>query len=232
MAETEKAKKILIVDDEERMRRILTDYLRIKGYDTVEAADGAEALRLFAQESPDMVLLDVMMPVMDGWEVCRRLRQTSRVPILMLTARGEEEDELNGFALGADEYIAKPFSLKILLARVESLFRRGTNGTPTPAQADAPPMPAGLSVDMDGREVRVDGVPVELTYTEFELLTYLMRNAGVALSRDRILDNVWRYDYFGDARTVDTHIKKLRSKLGTQGDHIKTIRGIGYKFEC
>lgn len=232
MAETEKAKKILIVDDEERMRRILTDYLRIKGYDTVEAADGAEALRLFTQENPDMVLLDVMMPVMDGWEVCRRLRQTSRVPILMLTARGEEEDELNGFALGADEYIAKPFSLKILLARVESLFRRGTNGTPTPAQADTPPMPAGLSVDMDGREVRVDGVPVELTYTEFELLTYLMRNAGVALSRDRILDNVWRYDYFGDARTVDTHIKKLRSKLGTQGDHIKTIRGIGYKFEC
>ena len=232
MAETEKAKKILIVDDEERMRRILTDYLRIKGYDTVEAADGAEALRLFAAENPDMVLLDVMMPVMDGWEVCRRLRQTSRVPILMLTARGEEEDELAGFALGADEYIAKPFSLKILLARVESLFRRGAGGEPTPAAESTPHLPEGLSVDMDGREVRVDGVPVELTYTEFELLTYLMRNAGVALSRDRILDNVWRYDYFGDARTVDTHIKKLRSKLGTQGDHIKTIRGIGYKFEC
>ncbi len=231
MAETEKAKKILIVDDEERMRRILTDYLRIKGYDTVEAADGAEALRLFAAENPDMVLLDVMMPVMDGWEVCRRLRQTSRVPILMLTARGEEEDELSGFALGADEYIAKPFSLKILLARVEALFRRGTGEQTTPA-ADAPHTPAGLSVDTDGREVRVDGVPIELTYTEFELLTYLMRNAGVALSRDRILDNVWRYDYFGDARTVDTHIKKLRSKLGAQGDHIKTIRGIGYKFEC
>lgn len=232
MAETEKAKKILIVDDEERMRRILTDYLRIKGYDTVEAADGAEALRLFAAENPDMVLLDVMMPVMDGWEVCRRLRQTSRVPILMLTARGEEEDELAGFALGADEYIAKPFSLKILLARVESLFRRGAGAETTPAAEDAPHLPEGLSVDMDGREVRVDGVPVELTYTEFELLTYLMRNAGVALSRDRILDNVWRYDYFGDARTVDTHIKKLRSKLGAQGDHIKTIRGIGYKFEC
>lgn len=232
MTQTETGKKILIVDDEERMRRVLTDYLRIKGYRTVEAADGAEALRLFAREAPDLVLLDVMMPVMDGWEVCRRLRQTSHVPILLLTARGEEEDELNGFALGADEYIAKPFSLKILLARVESLFRRQSGETPTPDAAPTPHAPDGLQVDMEGREVRVNGVPVELTYTEFELLTYLMQNAGVALSRDRILDNVWRYDYFGDARTVDTHIKKLRGKLGAQGDHIKTIRGIGYKFEC
>lgn len=232
MTQTETGKKILIVDDEERMRRVLTDYLRIKGYRTVEAADGAEALRLFAREAPDLVLLDVMMPVMDGWEVCRRLRQTSHVPILLLTARSEEEDELNGFALGADEYIAKPFSLKILLARVESLFRRQSGEVPAPDAAPTPHAPDGLQVDMEGREVRVNGVPVELTYTEFELLTYLMQNAGVALSRDRILDNVWRYDYFGDARTVDTHIKKLRGKLGAQGDHIKTIRGIGYKFEC
>ena len=218
------AKTILIVDDEERMRRVLVDYLRIKGYQTVEAANGAEALTRFAAASPDMVLLDVMMPVMDGWETCRRLREQSAVPIIMLTARGQEEDELTGFSLGADEYIAKPFSLKILLARVEALFRRGAV-TPAPAPA------AGIAVDTAAREVRVDGQLVELTYTEFELLAYLTSHAGIALSRDRILDNVWRYDYYGDARTVDTHIKKLRSKLGVWGDCIKTIRGIGYKYE-
>ena len=212
-------KRILIVDDEVRMRRVIADYLHIKGYETVEAADGVEALGMFY-----LVLLDVMMPRMDGWEVCRRLRAQSQVPIIMLTARGQEEDELQGFSLGADEYIAKPFSLKILYARIEAVFRRGSE-----APAAGVKESGGLTVDLAGR---VNGAPVELTYTEFELLTYLMNNAGVALSRDKILDSVWRYDYYGDARTVDTHIKKLRSKLGEAGDCIKTIRGIGYKFEA
>lgn len=220
-------KRILIVDDEVRMRRVIADYLHIKGYETVEAADGVEALGMFSLAPPDLVLLDVMMPRMDGWEVCRRLRAQSQVPIIMLTARGQEEDELQGFSLGADEYIAKPFSLKILYARIEAVFRRGSE-----APAAGVKESGGLTVDLAGREVRVNGAPVELTYTEFEQLTYLMNNAGVALSRDKILDSVWRYDYYGDARTVDTHIKKLRSKLGEAGDCIKTIRGIGYKFEA
>ena len=218
--------KILIVDDEVRMRRVIADYLRIKGYETAEAADGVEALEKFSAENPDLVLLDVMMPRMDGWEVCRRIRARSRVPVIMLTAKGEEEDELQGFSLGADEYIMKPFSLKILLARIEAVFRRG----PVTVQP-APKEAAGLEVDTVGREVRADGQSIDLTYTEFELLTYLINNAGIALSRDKILDNVWRYDYYGDARTVDTHIKKLRSKLGTYGECIKTIRGVGYKYE-
>ena len=219
-------RKILIVDDEVRMRRVIADYLRIKGYETAEAADGVEALEKFSAENPDLVLLDVMMPRMDGWEVCRRIRARSRVPVIMLTAKGEEEDELQGFSLGADEYIMKPFSLKILLPRMEAVFRRG----PVTVQP-APKEAAGLEVDTVGREVRADGQSIDLTYTEFELLTYLINNAGIALSRDKILDNVWRYDYYGDARTVDTHIKKLRSKLGTYGECIKTIRGVGYKYE-
>ncbi len=222
-------KKVLIVDDEMRMRRVITDYLRIKGYDTIEAGDGVEALERFAQDSPDLVLLDVMMPRMDVWEVCRHIRAKSQVPIIMLTAKGEEEDELQGFELGVDEYISKPFSLKILLARIEAVLRRGSPVSPAALPVS---VPEGLTVDMAGREVRVNGQPVELTYTEFELLTYLMSNAGVALSRDKILDNVWRYDYYGDARTVDTHIKKLRNKLGSVGDCIRTIRGIGYKFDA
>lgn len=216
--------KVLIVDDEERMTRVIADYLRIKGYDTAEAADGEEALRQFAAFKPDLVLLDVMMPKMDGWEVCSRIRQQSSVPIIMLTARGEEEDELKGFSLGVDEYIAKPFSLKILLARIEAVLRRG-------GMEEEKTVQTGLTIDPVGRVVRVDGVPVDLTYTEFELLSYLANNAGIALSRDRILDSVWRYDYYGDARTIDTHIKKLRSKLGRAGDCIRTIRGVGYKFE-
>lgn len=216
---------VLIVDDEVRMRRVIADYLHIKNYRTAEAADGVEALERFAAETPDLVLLDVMMPRKNGWEVCREIRRTHTTPILMLTARSEEEDELQGFELGADEYITKPFSLKILFARIEAVLRR-RNG-----QTEAAAQPAALQIDPLSREVRVSGAPVALTYTEFELLTYLVTNKGVALSRDRILDNVWKYDYEGDARTVDTHIKKLRSKLGDAGEQIKTIRGIGYKFE-
>lgn len=227
--ESMKQPLILIVDDEERMRRIITDYLRIKGYETMEAADGMQAMELFHDRTPDLVLLDVMMPRMDGWEVCRAIHAISPVPIIMLTARGQEEDELLGFSLGADEYITKPFSLKILLARIEAVFRR-MNGSPS-ISSETPSI-AGLSINKDGREVCVDGVPVELTYTEFELLSFLLDNPGIALSRDKILDNVWRYDYYGDARTVDTHVKKLRSKLGEYGEKIKTIRGIGYKFEA
>ena len=217
---------ILIVDDEMRMRRVIADYLRIKEYRILEAEDGEQALEVFFREQPDLVLLDVMMPRMDGFEVCRRIRRTHQTPILMLTAKGEEEDELQGFELGADEYITKPFSLKILSARIEAVLRR-QSGQSTPS-----PAPSRLHVDALAREVMVDGNRVELTYTEFELLSYLITNKGIALSRDKILDNVWQYDYYGDARTVDTHIKKLRSKLGEAGEAIKTIRGIGYKFEA
>ena len=216
---------ILIVDDELRMRRVIADYLHIKGYRTVEAADGVEALEQFRTSHPDIVLLDVMMPKMSGWDVCRTIRETHTTPIIMLTARSEEDDELQGFELGADEYIAKPFSLKILSARIEAILRRN-NG-----QADAKAPSTPLSIERLSREVTVDGKTIQLTYTEFELLEYLATNKGLALSRDRILDNVWKYDYDGDARTVDTHIKKLRSKLGAAGEMIKTIRGIGYKFE-
>lgn len=223
----EEKKTILIADDEVRMRRVLCDYLHIKGYEVLEAADGVQAVELAERKKVDLVLLDVMMPRMDGFEACRRIRQRSDLPILMLTARGEEADELNGFSLGADEYIQKPFSLKILLARIEAVLRRGQPEPPAAKTAGA----EGLTVDTAGREVRVDGRPVELTYTEYELLLYLMTNAGIALSRDRILEQVWRFDYEGDARTVDTHVKKLRSKLGARGSYIRTIRGIGYKFD-
>ena len=216
---------ILIVDDEMRMRRVIADYLHIKNYRTIEAADGVEALDLFRAEHPELVLLDVMMPRMNGWEVCAELRRTSEVPIIMLTAKSEENDELQGFELGADEYIAKPFSLKILSARIEAILRRKQGVTAAPTLA------CGLRVDTLAREAYVDDKRIELTYTEFELLSYLITNKGIALSRDKILDNVWQYDYYGDARTVDTHIKKLRSKLGEAGEMIRTIRGIGYKFE-
>lgn len=223
---TERATTILIADDEVRMRRVVCDYLRIKGYEVLEAADGLQALAVLREHPIDLVLLDVMMPQMDGWEVCRRIRREGTLPVIMLTARTEEEDELQGFTLGADEYIAKPFSLKILLARIEAVLRRRTSH-PTPASVPQ----NGLTVDTAGREVRVDGVPIELTYTEYELLVYLINNTGIALSRDQILDSVWRFDYEGDARTVDTHIKKLRSKLGDKGAYIRTVRGLGYKYE-
>ncbi len=218
-------KTVLIVDDEMRMRRIVCDYLGIKGFHMLEAADGLEALAILDRRPVDLILLDVMMPHMDGFETCRRIRQRSAVPVIMLTARGEEEDELAGFSAGADEYISKPFSLKILLARVEAVLRRGLE----PARGRMIAVGA-LEIDTVGRVVRLNGQPIELTYTEFELLLYLITNDGIALSRDRILENVWRFDYDGDARTVDTHIKKVRAKLGAFGEHIHTIRGIGYKF--
>lgn len=220
-------KTVLIADDEIRMRRVIADYLAAKGYKTVEAANGSEAVLMCRRMPIDLVLLDVMMPQMDGFEACRIIREHSAVPIIMLTARGEENDELQGFSLGADEYIAKPFSLKILAARIEAVLRRGEASSPEGAIRAAD----DLRVDTVAREVTVAGAPIELTYTEFELLVFLMQNAGIALSRDRILDSVWRYDYYGDARTVDTHIKKLRQKLGDCGNYIKTIRGIGYKFD-
>lgn len=220
-------KTVLIADDEIRMRRVIADYLAAKGYKTVEAANGSEAVLMCRRMPIDLVLLDVMMPQMDGFEACRIIREHSAVPIIMLTARGEENDELQGFSLGADEYIAKPFSLRILAARIEAVLRRGEAPSPEGAIRAAD----DLRVDTVAREVTVAGAPIELTYTEFELLVFLMQNAGIALSRDRILDSVWRYDYYGDARTVDTHIKKLRQKLGACGNYIKTIRGIGYKFD-
>ena len=220
-------KKILVVEDEKAISDILVFNLQREGYDTLAAYDGAEGLRCALEEAPDLILLDVMMPRMDGFDVCRHIRSKSAVPIIMLTARGEENDELQGFSLGADEYIAKPFSLRILAARIEAVLRRGEAPSPEGAIRAAD----DLRVDTVAREVTVAGAPIELTYTEFELLVFLMQNAGIALSRDRILDSVWRYDYYGDARTVDTHIKKLRQKLGDCGNYIKTIRGIGYKFD-
>ena len=220
------AVKVLMVDDEARMRKLVKDFLAIKGYKVIEAEDGEQAVDIFFKEKDiGLVILDVMMPKMDGWEVCRTLRRYSQVPIIMLTARTEERDELLGFELGVDEYISKPFSPKILVARIEAILRRGNAGTGEILEA------AGIRVDKDAHEASVDGQPVDLSNKEFELLTYFMENQGMALSREKILNNVWNYDYFGDARTIDTHVKKLRSKLGEKGELIKTIWGMGYKFE-
>ena len=220
------AVKVLMVDDEARMRKLVKDFLAIKGYKVIEAEDGEQAVDIFFKDKDiGLVILDVMMPKMDGWEVCRTIRRYSQVPIIMLTARAEERDELQGFELGVDEYISKPFSPKILVARIEAILRRGSAGTGEVLEA------AGIRVDKDAHEATVDGRPVDLSNKEFELLTYFMENQGMALSREKILNNVWNYDYFGDARTIDTHVKKLRSKLGPKGDLIKTIWGMGYKFE-
>ncbi len=219
--------KILVVDDESRMRKLVRDFLVKKDFDVVEAADGAEAIDIFfEQKDIALVILDVMMPKMDGWQVCREIRAYSNVPIIMLTAKGDERDELLGFDLGVDEYISKPFSPKILVARVEAILRR-TNGF----SADDIIRAGGIEIDKAAHEVTIDGKPVELSFKEFELLTYFMENQGIALSREKILNSVWNYDYFGDARTIDTHVKKLRSKLGDKGDYIHTIWGMGYKFE-
>lgn len=218
--------KILVVDDEARMRKLVKDFLVKKNFDVLEAGDGEEAVDIF-YENKDiaLIILDVMMPKMDGWEVCREIRKNSKVPIIMLTAKSDEKDELLGFDLGIDEYITKPFSPKILVARVEAILRRSNK------LDDSEISIGGITINQSAHEVTIDGKPIELSFKEFELLTYFMNNQGIALSRERILNNVWDYDYFGDARTIDTHVKKLRSKLGDKGEYIKTIWGMGYKFE-
>lgn len=219
--------KILVVDDESRMRKLLRDFLTREGYQVLEAADGLEALDVFYEEKDiALILLDVMMPRMDGWSVCRELRKQSKVPIMMLTARSEERDELQGFELGVDEYISKPFSPKILMARVQALLKRSQK-----LDTDVKMECGGIVVDSVAHVVTVDGQEIELSVKEFELLAYFMENQKIALSREKILNHVWNYDYFGDARTIDTHVKKLRSKLGDKGRYIKTIWGMGYKFE-
>ena len=219
--------KVLVVDDESRMRKLVKDFLTREGYAVLEAGDGMEAMDIFYEDKEiALVILDVMMPKMDGWQVCREIRMHSKVPIIMLTARSEERDELQGFDLGVDEYISKPFSPKILVARVEAILRR-TQGNGNTDEISA----GGIVVDKAAHTVMSDGSPVDLSFKEFELLTYFIENQGIALSREKILNNVWNYDYFGDARTIDTHVKKLRSKLGDKGEYIKTIWGMGYKFE-
>ena len=218
--------KILVVDDEQRMRKLVKDFLTKKNFEVLEAGDGEEAVEIFFENKDiALLILDVMMPKMDGWEVCREIRQYSEVPIIMLTAKGEEKDELLGFDLGVDEYISKPFSPKILVARVEAILRRAN------ALGDGEIKIAGITIDQAAHEVRIDGKIIKLSFKKFKLLTYFVNNKGVALSRERILNNVWNYDYFGDARTIDTHVKKLRSKLGEKGSYIKTIWGMGYKFD-
>ena len=219
--------KILVIDDESRMRKLVRDFLSKKGYDVLEASNGEEAMDIFYSDKEiGLLILDVMMPKMDGWEVCREVRKTSKVPIIMLTAKADERDELLGFELGVDEYVTKPFSPKILVARVEAILRRSNMGN-----NDGIITVGDIRMDKNAHEVFVGDKPIELSFKEFELLAYFIENQGIALSRKRILNNVWNYDYFGDARTIDTHVKKLRNKMGEQGKYIKTIWGMGYKFE-
>lgn len=218
--------KILVVDDEERMRKLVKDFLSIKGYKVIEAADGEEAIEIFMSDKDiKLVLLDVMMPKLDGFDTLKGIREYSEVPVIMLTARAEERDELMGFKLGVDEYITKPFSPKILVARVEAILRRSIGIEEKKLSA------GGILIDKSAHTVSIDDKDIELSYKEFELLTYFLENKGIALSREKILNNVWNYDYFGDARTIDTHVKKLRAKMGEKGELIKTIWGMGYKFE-
>ena len=220
------ALKILMVDDEARMRKLVRDFLTNKGFKVIEAADGEEAVDIFfAQKDIALILLDVMMPKMDGWEVLKTIRKYSQVPVVMLTARSEERDELQGFSLGVDEYISKPFSPKILVARVEAILRRSNAVSSDVLEV------GGIRIGKAAHQVTIDGKEVDLSFKEFELLTYFVENEGIALSREKILNNVWNYDYFGDARTIDTHVKKLRSKMGAKGEYIKTVWGMGYKFE-
>ena len=220
--------KILVVDDESRMRKLIRDFLVKSGYEVLEAEDGEKAVDTFMLvKDISLIILDVMMPKMDGWQVCREIRKNSKIPIIMLTAKSSEADELKGFELGVDEYISKPFSPKILVARVEAVLRRSNAMTP-----DEILYAGDIVIDKSAHQVTVDGKVIELSYKEFELLTYFVENQGIALSREKILNNVWNYDYFGDARTIDTHVKKLRSKMGEKGgEYIKTIWGMGYKFE-
>ena len=221
------ALKILVVDDESRMRKLVKDFLTRKKFQVLEAGNGEEAMDIFYREKDiNLIILDVMMPKMDGWEVCREIRKTSKVPIIMLTARSDERDELLGFELGVDEYISKPFSPKILVARVEAILRRTGQNNPEDVISCG-----GIVIDKAAHIASVDGKPMELSFKEFELLTYFLENEGIALSREKILNSVWNYDYFGDARTIDTHVKKLRSKMGDKGEYIKTVWGMGYKFE-
>lgn len=220
--------KILVVDDESRMRKLVRDFLEKQNFAVLEAGDGSEALDIFFDNQDiALIILDVMMPKMDGWQVCREVRGYSEVPIIMLTARSDERDELQGFELGVDEYISKPFSPKILVARVEAILRRTNQVTD-----DETIEYGGITIDKAAHVVSIDGNPIDLSYKEFELLMYFMENKGIALSREKILNSVWNYDYFGDARTIDTHVKKLRSKLGDKGDLIKTVWGMGYKLEA
>ena len=219
--------KILVVDDESRMRKLVKDFLTKSNYEVLEAGDGSEALDIFYETKDiSLIILDVMMPKLDGWQVCREIRETSKVPIIMLTAKADERDELQGFQLGVDEYISKPFSPKILVARVEAILRR-TNALTGEEILEV----GGISLNKAAHLVTIDGKNIDLSYKEFELLAYFMENRGIALSREKILNNVWNYDYFGDARTIDTHVKKLRSKMGEKGELIKTIWGMGYKLE-
>ena len=218
--------KILVVDDEARMRKLVNDFLTKAGYAVIEAADGMQALEIFSSEKGiDLILLDVMMPGLDGWDTLKSIRELSSVPVVMLTARGAEQDELRGFRLGVDEYITKPFSPRVLVARVDALLRRASSGRSEILEA------GGITVDRAARTVTVDGSAVDLSFKEFELLVYFMENRGIALSRETILGSVWNYDFFGDSRTIDTHVKKLRGKLGAKGDLIRTVWGMGYKFE-
>ena len=219
--------KILVVDDESRMRKLVKDFLTKKNFQVLEAGNGEEAMDIFYEEKDiALIILDVMMPKMDGWEVCREIRKNSKVPIIMLTARSDERDELLGFDLGVDEYISKPFSPKILVASVEAILRRTGQNNPEDVISAG-----GIVIDKAAHLATVDGKPMELSFKEFELLTYFLENQGIALSREKILNSVWNYDYFGDARTIDTHVKKLRSKMGDKGEYIKTVWGMGYKFE-
>ena len=219
--------KIMVVDDESRMRKLVKDFLTKKNFQVLEAGNGEEAMDIFYEEKDiALIILDVMMPKMDGWEVCREIRKNSKVPIIMLTARSDERDELLGFDLGVDEYISKPFSPKILVARVEAILRRTGQNNPEDVISAG-----GIVIDKAAHLATVDGKPMELSFKEFELLTYFLENQGIALSREKILNSVWNYDYFGDARTIDTHVKKLRSKMGDKGEYIKTVWGMGYKFE-
>ena len=219
--------KILIVDDESRMRKLIRDFLEREGYQILEAADGVEAMdQFYSEKDISLIILDVMMPRMDGWQVLREVREHSKVPIMMLTARAEEQNELKGFELGVDEYIAKPFSPKILVARVGALLKRAKH-----AAEEVSVNAGGIVIDKMAHMVSIDGENIDLSVKEFELLSYFVENQKIALSREKILNNVWNYDYFGDARTIDTHVKKLRSKLGDKGNYIKTIWGMGYKFE-
>ena len=217
--------KILIADDEQLMRQLVIDFLKPEGYEILEASDGKEALDIYDKEHPDLILLDVMMPGYDGWTVCREIRRESTVPIMMLTAKGEEIDQLFAYDLGADEYITKPFSPKILVAKIKALLRRSQNEQETHEADD------GVAIDRDARQVVIDGKNVDLSPTEYKLLNYLMSNTGKALSRRQILNQVWDYDYYGDLRTVDTHINRLRIKLGDKGRYIRTVRGYGYRYD-